>query len=168
MVCGNGDGSRRIQVSRRNRVKAALRERMAPSHAPQRQPRALQDAEPSQRHIRILRARRQVHALAQAEGMKNRRHHRLVKPICDANGESRLRVGHFTFKLTFKRHVRAAATVSPAASPQPSGSPGRHSQPRAPAQENPGRSRSAEDAGRHRPASPGPGDSSGQPRASAV
>src|SRR5258705_12555594 len=125
MVCRNGDGWGDSGVSQRDRIKPALGEGMAAREAPQRQPRTFDDAESNQRNVGILRAGGQIETLRRTEGMKHRRQDRLVQPIDAANGEAGFRVWHRV------RRPEAAYRLA-SASPQRSGSRGRHSPPRAP------------------------------------
>src|SRR5260370_27445770 len=119
MVRGNGDGWGDSRVSQRDRIKPSRGEGMATRKAPQRQPRAFEDAESNQRDIRILRAGGQIEALRRAEGMKHRRKNRRVQAIDAADGEAGLGVWH-------RVRRQEAACRSASASPRRSGWRGRH------------------------------------------
>src|SRR5258705_3305007 len=164
MVCRNGDGWGDSGVSLRDRVKPSLGEGMAAGETPQRQPRALEHAEPNQRHVRILRARGQINALCRTEGMKHRRQNRPVQPIDATHGEAGLEVWHRVTKPEAVYH--AACLVR--SSPPRSGSRGTRCPPRAPAPQTQDRSRFAEDEESHPPASAAKTGSYAQPHAYAA
>src|SRR5271168_361897 len=94
MVCGNSDGRGQTGVSQGDGIETSLGEGMAASETAQRQPGALEDAEPDEGDVGILRARREVETLGGAEGVEDRGQHGLVEPVDDADGECGLRVWH--------------------------------------------------------------------------
>src|SRR6266576_1686114 len=110
MVRGNGDGWGYSGVSQRHRIKPTLGKGMAARETPQRQPRALEDAESNQRNVGILRAGGQINALRRAEGMKHRRKNGHVEAIDAANGETGLRVWH---RVTMPETAYRSASASP-------------------------------------------------------
>lgn len=167
MVCGNRGGRGPIRASQRHRIQPALRKRMAPAEASQRQPSPLRHTEPNQRNIGILRARRKIEALAGAEGMQHRRHDALVNPVSHADSETGLRkrrfreTGFSILHLSRAMSPRSASGSDPQAADRaavrgldqpPSEWPETPWQPRAPASESRDRSRCAADAESHRPA----------------
>lgn len=172
MVCGNRGGRGRIGASQRHRIQPALRKRMAPADASQRQPRPPRHTKPNQRNIGILRARRKIEALAGAEGMQHRRHDALVNPVSHADRETRFsesglrkrrfRETGFSILHLFRAMAPSSACWSdPQAADQaagrgldqpPSEWSETPSQPRAPASESRDRSRCGADAESHRPA----------------
>jgi hypothetical protein len=94
MVCGNGDGWREARVSHGDGIEAALGKGMASGEAAECQPGAFEDAETDQGNVRVLGAGGKVEALGGAEGMKDRRQHGLVEPVCPADREAGLEISH--------------------------------------------------------------------------
>jgi len=94
MVCWIGDGTGGPGVSIWDGIQAAFGKRMAAGEAPQRQPGTANRAETDHRDIGVLRAGGQIKTLRWAEGMKHRRHSRLIDPKSNTNREGGFVVDH--------------------------------------------------------------------------